>query len=54
MYSYYADVGEQHIDEYLDILSNMMKDGTFPEYFAKKETIKQKYGHSVFLIGQKP
>ena len=37
--SFYADA-EEYIDEYLQILKNMMEDGTLPKYLLEKEKLK--------------
>merc|ERR1711881_780892 len=50
--SFYTDA-EESIDEYLEILDNMIKNGQIPEYLMKHEKIKQEFGHTTFFVGQK-
>lgn len=38
--SFFADVGEEHLEEYLSTLKTMMEDGELPSFLVEKEKIK--------------
>jgi hypothetical protein len=50
--SFYADA-DQYLDEYLAILKTKMLEGTLPSFLEEKEKIKQQYGQTVFVVGEK-